>query len=215
MTVKTYHPDQNLALAYAASPTNRRVLATVFAFDAHMARQCALAREPLFGQLRLAWWRDQFDGATASDPMLVAIRALPEGALRSGTWLAIIDAWEASLIMDRDDVVAAQRFAGQRGRAVFGAVDEADEAMLALGEGWALADLAFEAPEVPFTPQLVEAAASKLIGLRNVTRLPETRALRVLALLAQRDVKGGYPRKTSLGSPRRIWWALRDALAQR
>lgn len=180
-----------------------------------MARQCAAAREALFGQLRLAWWREQIGEISSSDPVLLAVQAVPEGAVRSGAWLAMIDAWEASLIMDGDDVMAVTRFAEQRGRALFGAFGKADEALQSVGEGWALADLAFEAPQMPFTPQLLETAASKLSVLQDVTRSPETRALRVLARLAQLDVAGGHPRKTRPGSPRRMWWALRYGLARR
>jgi 15-cis-phytoene synthase len=212
--------DYHLASAYAQNGLNRRVLAVALAFDDHIRHQIYAAREPVFAQLRLAWWRDQIAALKASvtglnDPLLIKIAAITPNDVMPEVWTSIIDGWEASLGDWDHDVDMITAFAQGRGRGVFSLFGDEDEALLRAGEGWALADLAFQMSDPQRAKQLIEHAMPRLDNLKRAQPRSETRGLRVLAALTMRDAVNGYPRTVKLGSPRRMFWALRYALAHR
>ncbi len=206
------NPDQILALGYAAGPANRRLLTAIFAFDAMIGGQVLAAREPIFAQIRLAWWRDQLKGvatgdARPKDPMLIEIAKLLESGIAAADWpsdwMAIVDGWEALLGDERPTDAMLTVFAQNRGRGVFGS------ALSEIGEGWALVDLALRMND----EGMMALAMPRLAGLADAPRLKETRAVRVLAALALGDVKAGAVHRPRPGSPRRAFRALRYVLA--
>lgn len=211
MAVLIDNPDQILALGYAAGPANRRLISAVFAFDAMIGGQVLAAREPIFGQIRLAWWRDQLKGmaddVTRKDPMLIEIATLLESGIAALDWpsdlIAIVDGWEALLGEERPTDAVLTVFAQNRGRGVFGS------ALSEIGEGWALVDLALRMKD----EGMMALAMPRLAGLAEAPRSKETRAFRVLAALALGDVKAGAVHRPRPGSPRRAFWALRYVLA--
>ena len=142
-------PLRDLALGYA--PSDRRAgLQALFALDAALGQVLRTTREPIVGQMRLAWWREalgRLDGAPApAEPVLQALaaHALPLGA--TGAALAgMIDGWEPLLGVISDTAISDH--ARMRGGILFaqaglligaGREDPVGEA----GQGWALADLA-------------------------------------------------------------------------
>jgi 15-cis-phytoene synthase len=214
------NPDHLLVSAYAQSGVNRQILALALEFDDHIRHQVFSAREPMFGQLRLAWWREQIDALRLSvtglnDPLLIKIATLSPDDVMLGVWTSIIDGWEILLSDWEEDVDAMVAFAKGRGRGLFGIFGDQDAQLLLAGEGWALADLAFQMPDPQLAARLIAQATPRLAALQHAARRSETRALRVLAALAALDVAGGFPRQVRLGSPRRMFWALRYALAHR
>jgi len=91
-----------------AVPQSRRAaMAALWGLAARLTKLLIDAREPLIGQIKLAWWRDMA-GMIASDP-----GALPKGepllAELQATWAgqggldALVDAAEAMLLADSDD----------------------------------------------------------------------------------------------------------------
>ena len=103
-----------------AVPQSRRAaMAALWGLAARLTKLLIDAREPLIGQIKLAWWRDMA-AMIASDP-----GALPKGepllAEFQATWAgqggldALVDAAEAMLLADSDDErrAASESFGGQ------------------------------------------------------------------------------------------------------
>lgn len=143
-------PDR--ALVVATAPVEaRRALHALLALDLRLAGIVRAAREPMIGQMRLAWWHDaltRLDGAAApAEPLLKAVQAdaLPTGV--GGADLAsLVDGWEALIAADTLDDDALLRHADSRGAHLFalaGRMRGARSPLLApAGRGWALGDLA-------------------------------------------------------------------------
>jgi phytoene synthase len=102
-----------------AVPRDRRAaMAALWAFAERLTKLLLDAREPLIGQIKLAWWRDM-TAMIASDPA-----ALPKGepllAELQASWAeqggldALVDAAEAMLLAETDDErrAAAESFGG-------------------------------------------------------------------------------------------------------
>ena len=60
-------PEQELALAYTPREIREKFRA-LLSFDQRMARIVAATTEPMLGQMRLAWWREQLAIAPAERP---------------------------------------------------------------------------------------------------------------------------------------------------
>ena len=103
-----------------AVPQSRRAaMAALWGLAARLTKLLIDAREPLIGQIKLAWWRDMA-AMIASDPA-----ALPKGepllAEFQATWAgrggldALVDAAEAMLLADSDDErrAASESFGAQ------------------------------------------------------------------------------------------------------
>lgn len=140
-------PPQRLALAYAPNYA-RPVWLAFLALDARLAEVVRQAREPLIGQIRLAWWRERLaeDASAwpAGEPLLAALRSW-EGSHRA--LAPMVDGWEVLLgegPLDRESLSAAVE-----GRAA-GLVAVADhlghggrvDAVRSLARRWVRADLA-------------------------------------------------------------------------
>jgi 15-cis-phytoene synthase len=89
-----------LACLYAAAPA-RPGLVALFALDAELAQLVATTTEPLLGEIRLAWWRDQLIGLDTqpapAQPLLQALqsRALPR--LAGSDLAGLEDGWLARM----------------------------------------------------------------------------------------------------------------------
>ena len=90
----------------AVPQTRRAAMAALWGLTARLTKLLLDAREPLIGQIKLAWWRDMM-AMLASDPS-----ALPKGepllAELQATWAgqggldALVDAAEAMLLAEND-----------------------------------------------------------------------------------------------------------------
>ena len=83
-----------------------------FVLDGRIGRMVLGSSEPLLGQTRLAWWRDQFGRSAAERPrgdiLLDLIGRTWEGAETS--LLALVDGWEALLAPRPLEASAMARF---------------------------------------------------------------------------------------------------------
>ncbi len=187
-----------LALAWAP-PRARPATAALLALDSRLATLLRQMREPLLGQMRLAWWRDRLGESPErwprGDPVLDALRHWPDPP----ALVPLVDGWEALLGEGLD----AEVFAHGRGQGfatlarTLGEALAADAA-LAAGRIWALADLAanLSAPAERAAVLALGAAAGP------PPRLPKSlRALAVLAGLGWRSLaSGGGPLLAGRGS---------------
>lgn len=105
--IESLYPDIRDPRVMVAVPRERRVaIAALWAFAERLTKLLLDAREPLIGQIKLAWWRDMM-ALLASDPA-----ALPKGepllADLAANWAgqrgldALVDAAEAMLLAEND-----------------------------------------------------------------------------------------------------------------
>lgn len=190
--IETLPLPQRLALAYAPRGSREATLA-LLALDAHLATLVRQAREPIVGQLRLAWWRERLEEPVEQRPSgSPQLDALFSWKGREAALVALIDGWEHLLgeTLDRKAIAA---FAEGRGGA-FAALAEPEfaAATMLAGKRWALADLAAHLGSAEERGDVLAAAAE--LG-RETSALP--RALRPLAVLdglARRSLaRGGAP----------------------
>jgi phytoene synthase len=184
-------PVQRVALSYAPRGTREAWLG-LLALDARLARLVRETREPMLGQIRLAWWRERLSEAPAKRPKGEPLLALlGEG---SEQLVPLVDAWEAMLGEAPLPPETIAGFAQGRAQALAGLATTlrrpaaaADSARV--GRSWALADMALRVSH----PQERESAA-ELIAAEHGTPfgLPrEMRPLVVLHGLAFRDLRRG------------------------
>ncbi|HEY0597686.1 hypothetical protein [Sphingopyxis sp.] len=104
----SFYPDMRDPRVMVAVPQPRRTaMAALWGLAARLTKLLIDAREPLIGQIKLAWWRDMA-AMIASDP-----DALPKGepllAELQASWAgqggldALVDAAEAMLLAESDD----------------------------------------------------------------------------------------------------------------
>lgn len=133
-----------LALSYA--PAHARGLTLgLLALDCRLAGIVRNSREPLLGQVRLAWWRDRFgEGAESwpeGEPLLALLRPWAD---QSAALSGLVDGWEDLFGDPPLSGEALGRLADGRASAFGGLARllkaEPDEAIRA-GRGWALVDL--------------------------------------------------------------------------
>lgn len=206
--------DRYLATLYAP-PAARAGLFALHALDLELAEVARSTTEPMLGQIRLAWWREQLQtldgGARPAPPVLAALadHLLPAG-IAGASLEPLEDAWLA--LLDED----VEAHAAARGR-LFGAAaalllpaapDDATARAARLGTGWAIVDVARQGIAVG-EERLVQAAE-----LLASTRLPgPARGLSGLAALARRDLaslRAGRmpgPRGTP-GRQARLAWSI-------
>jgi phytoene synthase len=184
-------PPARLALAYAPADTRRTWLAAL-ALDARLAQVVRAARDPLIGQIRLAWWRERL-GEPASawpkgEPLLALLREW-DGA--HGALSSAVDGWEVLLgeapLPKPDLLVAAEGRASALVAAAGRLGEEAHgQAVLELGRSWALSDFAANMPEPREQTALAELRAEHDV---RPMRLP--RALRPVVVLDGMARSGG------------------------
>jgi phytoene synthase len=193
--------DRRLALAYAR-PAMRDVVLGLLLLDLRLARIVSQAREPILGQIRLAWWRDRLgeplDKNPAGEPLLALLSLW--GPRRAGL-VGLVDGWEALLGETTIESAELEAFAAGRGAAfaelarVLGCGDAADEAGRA-GRSWALADLAANLGKSDETGLALQLAQGQDW---RPAQLP--RAMRPLAILygLARRKRGSGPLLAGLG----------------
>jgi phytoene synthase len=104
---ETFYPDMRDPRVMVAVPRERRpAIAALWSLAARLTKLLLDAREPLIGQIKLAWWRDMA-AMIANDPA-----ALPKGepllAELQASWSgqggldALVDAAEAMLLAESD-----------------------------------------------------------------------------------------------------------------
>jgi len=186
-----------LALSYAPD-RSRAALDALFALDTVLGKVLRTTREPLVGQMRLAWWREalrelDMSGAPA-EPVLQSLAAavLPLG-IEAQALSGMVDAWEP--LLDDIETGAIDDHSRLRGRTLFGMAARAlgtatDDPVGEAGEGWALADLAANLSDPTLASRARERAATMLASVRRSRWSRNGRALGALALVADRKLSG-------------------------
>lgn len=181
--------DRYLATLYAA-PAARPGLFALHALDLELAEVTRSTTEPMLGQIRLAWWREQLQaldgGARPAQPVLAALaeNLLPAG-ITGASLEPLEDAWLA--LLDEDVAAHAQA----RGRLFEAAAAlllpssdaVATGAIARLGAGWAIVDVARQGIAVG-----EDRLAHAVEMLAGVTLPAPARGLAGLAALARRDL---------------------------
>lgn len=175
--------EQQLALVYAPAPARAATLA-LFALDTRLASLVRGLREPMLGQLRLAWWREQLTRSpgqrATGEPVLAALAAWSD----CSALVALVDGWEVLTDPAALDASRVAEFAEGRARAWAGLaqvlgldVQQAGTAHRAAC-GWALADLGAR-----LSDEGGRAAASRQAAVHDWTPAALPRSLRPLAVL--------------------------------
>lgn len=219
--LKTRDRERWLAILWAPAAV-RPALVAIHCYDLEQARIIAEAREPMLGEIRLAWWRERLadlaQGKPAPpQPILAALQA---HALPRGVNLAALAALEEGVLpLLLDGPVEAAAIAAARGKPLFVALAQA----LIGGEPGAREQQAIEAAGAAFAlAQLVRAdwglaterlpALSAPAPLRLHSALPGH--LRALLALAEDDlarVSQGKPLAPAASAGRQ--WRLGKAAA--
>jgi phytoene synthase len=187
-------------LSYAPD-RSRAALEALFALDTALGNVLRTTREPLVGQMRLAWWREALQGLDASgapaEPVLQSLAAevLPLG-ITGRALSGMVDAWEP--LLGDIDTGSIDDHARLRGRALFTMAGPAvgaapDDPVGDAGEGWALADLAANLSDPALASRAREHAATLLAQARQSRWSRNGRALGALALIADRQLSGPVP----------------------
>ena len=210
--------DRDRYVATLHSPAAARpALFALHALDLELAQVVAATTEPMLGEIRLAWWREQLarldGGAVPAQPVLAALAAevLPRGI--SGQILEPLeDAMLVLLLEPAPDAAGLQRYAEARGATLFAAMAKVlggdVAAARALGRAWALGELTrpglrrtgFDAGGPGTVPPLprVERALRPLLGLAQLARA-DLAAVASSRTLAPRG---------SAGRQARLAWAM-------
>jgi phytoene synthase len=200
----TLPPPWRLALAYAPAAA-RPLWLSLLALDVRLAGVVRNAREPMLGQMKLAWWRDRLGSAPDTwprgEPLLASLQVW--GAHAKGL-IPLVDGWEA-LLDDWGDGQAVAAALTQGRVAVLEALARAlgvdDSRVAAMAHGWAAMDMASHLGDAAERAAAMERIAT--LDWRG-GRLPKSmRPLAVLHGLARRAARGGDP-----ASP----WALALAI---
>lgn len=217
-----YGVDRGLALLYVPA-ADRPAMRALFALSAAMGAVLRSTGEPMVGQIRLAWWREQLEALTPespvpAEPRLRAAQALllPRGI--SGKDLAGLEqGWERMLDPFPWSVETTEGI-WFRGVLAFGLAARIlgmpNEKLQQAGGLWALADAARYCSDPATRTLLIERARTIARGLAG-TRFPaRLRPLSMLGALAMRDVARGEPVEPE-GTPGRAWTMLRHRITGR
>lgn len=195
--------ERALAVGYAP-PAAQPGVAALLALDRRLGGIVRRASEPTIGLMRLTWWGDALaaldTGPPPAEPLLQALAAAGVPGAPLGE---MIEGWAVLLDGDAIDPTALERFAQERGARLFGALDRvlgaSDERIGALGEGWALADLAMHMSDAAVVAAARSMAVERLDRCFGARWPKDLRVLGALGLLARSDLAGGTP-----GSPARV-----------
>ena len=181
-------PLARLALAYAPARAREPWLGFL-ALDARLAGVVRSAREPMLGQLRLAWWRDRLSDEPANwpagEPLLASLHDWGAGARGLA---GLVDGWEALLGDPPLPGQAMQDFAQGRVAgiaALAGRLGTPGASLELLARTWALADLSLHLGD-----PAERVTAQGLLAPERLPRVDRTmRPLAILAGLSQRAVR--------------------------
>ena len=199
--------DLDFAFVYVPAAQYDAV-ASLWALDATLARIVATTRDAMMGRLRLTWWHAALSALGADDwtgePVLdtLARHVVPSG-IAPRRLADLVEGWEALLEPMPLTAAALSTYARARGD-LFDLTEILLGAALRgpAGEGWALADFAVHCSD-PSTAARARAMALDTLATARVRSLP--RPLRILARLAERDVRAGT------AVPRTRWALFRAA----
>jgi phytoene synthase len=189
-------PERALALSYA--PRDRRAaLHALFAIDAALGQVLRTTREPMVGQMRLAWWREALSRLdSAPPPAEPVLQALAKEVLAHGptgrTLADMVDGWEVLLgPLDERAIADHGRWRGEllfeQAGVVLGA---ASDPLAAAGRGWALADLAVHLSDPALAARARDAALPLLVGATSHRWSRAGRALGALTHIARLNLTG-------------------------
>jgi phytoene synthase len=229
MSMQIADPERRLALTYVAR-SRRVALAALWQLDELLADIIRTTREPVVGQMRLAWWHEALmrigSAPTPAHPLLQALAAhvVPAG-VEGGALAAMVDGWETLLGSDELDDAALMDHAEARGGALFKAagmvvagraLGAKEGAMLRPGgAGWALVDLACHLRDAG-SAKRAAALAAPLIEDAMAARWPvAARPLGMLVALALRDVRCARWSTRRQGAPLRLLAMARHRLTGR
>ena len=179
---------------------SRAALDALFALDAALGNILRTTRDPLVGQMRLAWWREALQGLDATgapaEPVLQSLTAAVLLGITGRALSEMVEAWEP--LLDDIGTGSIDDHARLRGRALFTMAGMAvgaapDDPVGDAGEGWALADLAANLSDAALASQVRERAATMLTQSRRPRWSRRGRALGALALIADRQLSGPVP----------------------
>ncbi|MEO6433134.1 MAG: squalene/phytoene synthase family protein [Sphingomicrobium sp.] len=217
-----YGADRGLALHYLPE-ADRPAMKALFALSAAMGAVLRSTEEPMIGQIRLAWWREQLEALTPDSPApaeprlrAAQVLLLPRGIL--GKDLAGLEqGWERMLDPFPWSVETTEGI-WFRGVLAFGLaariLGTPNETLQQAGGVWALTDAARYCSDAATRGLLIERArkiAPSLDGARFAKRL---RPLSMLGALAMRDVARGEPIEPE-GTPGRAWTMLKHRITGR
>lgn len=206
--------DRYLATLYAPAPA-RAGLFALHALDLELAEVVRTTTEPMLGQIRLAWWREQLQalgiGVPPAQPVLAALAGelLPRG-IAGGSLEPLEDAYLA--LLDGDVAAHADARATLFEAGVRLLVPSPDAALIdrarLVGTGWALVDAGRKGGELA-APDLDRAEAA----LRPVRVPSAARPLFALAALARIDLaalRAGRPPapRGTPGRQARLLWSI-------
>ena len=187
--VRARDPDRYLASLYAP-PAARDALLALHALDIEIAEVARTTTEPMLGQIRLAWWREQLQGldagAPSPQPTLAAIAAevMPKG-LNAASLERLED---ANLALLEDDIstyadARASLFEAGVRLLVLDPTPALVEQARTVGTGWAIVDAARQGRSLQ-PADLVRAAET----LKPVATPSAVRPLFALGSLAGADL---------------------------
>ncbi len=205
--------DRYLATLYAA-PAARPGLFALHALDLELAGVARSTTEPMLGQIRLAWWREQLEaldaGARPAQPVLAALaeHLVPAG-VAGASLEPLEDAWLALLDDDVEGHAQARgRLFDAAAQLLLPVADAATEPVRRLGSGWAIVDVArnglaigedlLARADAMLAPCPLPAAARTLGGLAALARRD---------LAALRRGRRPAPRGTA-GRQVRLAWSI-------
>ena len=200
-------PPSRLALAYAKGPV-RPFLELLLNLDNRLAAIVGNGKEPLIGQMRMAWWRDVItktaEQRPQGDPLLARLTALDGTAIGDAVqaaMLKLVEAWDMLLANAAwtPDVLHAHAHA--KAKAIFGGfadimgVEVPDAAAcIHAGEYWAYSGL-LQHCQTAAQYDAVSAALVAQVAPHRLRR--KMRPLAILAFAAQQeqDVQAGNLRQ--------------------
>jgi 15-cis-phytoene synthase len=217
-------PDLMIALAYARSQ-DRQKLAIILAFDHRLGMVVAATREPVMGQIKLAWWRDQISmplpWTAPPDPILNGLaKIMMVNDVNREALLRLVDGWDGLLSADQLDEAALSQYAIARGATLFtlaaqvcGEVPTAE--IESAGRHYALIDFACRCSDPETASRVMAMAKAEPAKARAIPRRASLRTLRILAMLTDDDAKRGPGHRLAPGSPRRMLRVLIYLLLRR
>lgn len=187
-------PPTRLAIQYTA-PEHRAAFRLLMLIDQRLNDVVAKVREPLIGQIKLAWWREGLASAAADrpkgEPLFEALNACGQ-AISPAALEGLVSAWEALIDADEWTQDILLKHSGLRSAAIFGTYAEwvrSPTDMLGIGQAWASVSLGQAYPG-RISPR----------DIPNRPAMPSERRVRPLTILALSVYENS--------GPRIIWHAL-------
>lgn len=210
-------PDAQLALAYAPAKSRAHYEA-LLGFDAALGQAFRATSEVGLIQIRLAWWRDQLEEATAREPVIAALQAMIRSHDVSVAALTrVIDGWAVLLDDPPYDDATLLEYARLRGGELFAVAAQLSGAVVGdeAGIGWALTDFARHCSDFDTAARALALARDHLRRKVAVCLPGPMRALAILTRFAEADCQRAVDQQRAAGSPHRIIQAIGITLFRR